>query len=274
MNALKNLIKTLVGVAAIALALPAQAQILGMGINFEKLNLPEPFLQSMEKCTPYKFSRTAKNDDISVKTTYSITPAADKQCRLYIEGHTNVSVHITQDCTFTPEQAQSYADALRRYQAKGYSPRWDGHKIEKDADYQAAYKIMSDRKICRFMRQKVDYTQEIRENLPQCTPVAQEEITASIKVNRQIHKTQEDKCLYSFTITQLPKDSAAAAKTLTFDCALDAKQREQYLLILEALVIPEEEGYDFSAVQRISVAEELNFILDNCALNAENPSEE
>lgn len=251
--------------------MPVQAQILGMGINFEKLNLPEPFLKSLEQCSHYKFSQTAANDDVEVKTTYSVAPTENKLCRLHIEGHTNVSVHISQDCTLTHEQAQKYADALRRYQAKGYSPRWDGRKIEKDPDYLEAFAIMSDRKLCRFVRQKVDYTQKIRENLPQCTPVTQEEITASIKVVRQILEAQDDKCLYSFKVTQMPKkNSADTERTVGFDCAFDSAKREQYMQILEALVLPEEEGYDFSTVQRISVAEELNFILDNCALDTKH----
>ncbi|MBR6355652.1 MAG: hypothetical protein IKR92_02250 [Alphaproteobacteria bacterium] len=271
MSALKNRIRTLFCAVALAFSLPAQAQILGMGINFEKLNLPEPFLQNLEKCQTYKFMQTAANHDIEVKTTYSITPTENKLCRLYIEGHTNVLVHISQDCKLTLEQAKNYAEALRRYQAKGYSPRWDGHKIEKDLDYLAAYQIMSDRKLCRFVRQEVDFTKEIRKNLPQCTPTTQEEITAAIKVERQIQKAQDDKCLYSFKVTQLPsKDTAGTVRTIGFNCALDSALRERYLQILEALVLPEEEGYDFSTVQRISVAEELDFILDNCALDTEH----
>lgn len=270
MNALKNLIKIFC-TATIIFALPARAQILGMGINFEKLNLPEPFLQSLEKCSVYKFSQKAANSDIEVKTTYSVSPIENKLCHLHIDGHTNVLVHISQDCKLTPEQAKNYADSLRRYQAKGYSPRWDGHKIEKDPDYLAAFAIMSDRKLCRFVRQEVDYTKKIRQNLTQCAPVAQKEITASIKVERQILTEQDDKCLYSFKITQMPpKNSDNPERTVSFKCTLDTAQREQYLQILEALVLPEEEGYDFSTVQRISVAEELNFILDNCSLDTQN----
>ena len=107
--------------------------------------------------------------------------------------------------------------------------------------------------------------------LPQCTPITQEEITASIKVERQIQQEQNDKCLYAFKITQLPKkDSTETERTVIFNCALDLTLREQYLQILEALILPQEEGYDFSNVQRISVAEELNFILDNCALDTEH----
>lgn len=272
MSALKNRIRTLFCAVAIAFSLPAQAQILGMGINFEKLNLPEPFLQSLEQCATYKFSQTAANNDVEVKTTYNIAPLENKLCHLHIDGHTNVLVHISQDCKLTLEQAKNYAEALRRYQAKRYSPRWDGHKIEKDPDYQAAFAIMSDRKLCRFVRQEVDYTKKIRQNLTQCAPVAQEEITAAIKVERQILKEQDGKCLYSFKITHLPKKdtSGTAQQTIGFNCAFDSILRERYLQILDALVLPEEEGYDFSTVQRISVAEELNFILDNCALDTEH----
>lgn len=269
MSALKNLIRIAFCMALILSSRPMHAQILGMGINFEKLNLPEPFLQNLENCTAYKFSQASTADEIKVKTTYSIAPDTDNRCHLHIDGETNVSVHISQDCRLTPEQAKTYAQALRDYQAKRYSPRWDGHRIEKDPDYLRAFAIMSDRQTCRFLRQKIDHTSEIRKNLTACKPTVQEEATASLKVERKIIKAENDKCLYTFQITQLNKDDAAGINSnISFTCKLDPERRDHYLKILENLVIPEEEGFDFSSVQRISVAEELNFILDNCDLDS------
>lgn len=267
MNALKNLIKLLYWSVALLLAQPLNAQILGMGINFEKLNLPEPFLQNLENCTAYQFSQTAVSDDIEVKTTYRIAPTQNSLCHLHIDGQTNVSVNILQDCKLTLSQAQTYADALRNYQKKSYSPRLDGAKIEKDPDYLRALKIMSDRHVCRFVRQKIDHTDKIRQNLEKCAPATQEETSASLKVERQIIGSEDDNCHYTFKITQLSKEDASNLREkLKFSCAFNAEQRARYLQILENLVIPEEEGYDFSSVQRISVVEELNFILDNCTL--------
>ena len=49
-----------------------------------------------------------------------------------------------------------------------------------------------------------------------------------------------------------------------YACAFDDDKRKEYLTILEALVVPEEDGFDFSAVQRFTQASEMEFIYKNC----------
>lgn len=210
--------------------------------------------------------------DVSVNTTYRIEPTDNNLCRLTIDGTTNVSVHITQNCDLSSEQAQTYAQALRRYQAKDYSPRWDGDRIETDEDYKTAYSIMSNRKICRFHREKIDHTQNIRAHLPTCTPGEETEITATVTANRKIIGKEKDTCLYRFSLKNrhtADNTKDENDKQIVFDCRLNSEQTAEYLQILDAMVIPEEDGYDFTAVQRISPVEEMNFILDNCTFNAD-----
>ena len=268
MSVSKNLIKTVLSANFLLFATSVNAQILSIGVDFEKLNLPEQFYQSLENCTKYSYVKPATSEDVSVSTTYSVAPAENNLCRLFVEGTTNVSVHITQECEFLREQAKAYANALRQYQAKGYSPRWDGNKIEADVDYQAAYAIMSNRQLCRFKRDKIDHTQKIRTQLPLCTPVKQTETTATITLNRQILGAEDELCRYIVTM-QSNKNTDKPSKQIVFNCKLDKQQVQQYVEILESAVVPEEEGYDFSAVQRLSPAEEMDFIMDNCVFRTD-----
>ncbi len=266
MSGLKYLTKAILCCFLLCAANHAKAQILGIGINFEQLNLPQEFYKSLKNCHAYSFQNPIKSDDIEVNTTYTIEPTAEKQCKLHIEGTTNTGVHITQDCSFTLAQATEYSNALHSYQSKGYSPRWDNRQIENDADYLAAYAIMSNRKICRFKRDKIDNTAEIRQNFPTCSAAKQTENTAAITATRKIVGKTEDLCHYQFVLQNNKTTPAEteSSRQITFDCRLNAVQIRKYLQILEATVVPSEEGYDFSAIQRISPAEEMNFILDNC----------
>ena len=271
MNALKNLIKAVFGIGLTVAPFVANAQILSIGVEFEKLSLPEQFYRSLENCTAYTYTKPATTNNVSVSTTYNIEPTADGKCRLSVDGLTNVSVHITQNCDLTPEQAKTYAGALRRYQAKDYSPRWDGDRIEADEDYKTAYAIMSDRKICRFIRDKIDHTQKIRAALSSCASAKETETTAAVIAEREIIGKSEDICHYRFSLQNRKAANDAKGeddKQLVFDCHLNKEQTARYLQILETMVVPEEEGYDFAALQRISPAEEMNFILDNCTFDA------
>lgn len=285
MSVLKNRI---IKVFAIFWALPlcsAHAQILNMGTNFEKLDLPEEFLQNLEKCTPYSGEKPYQRNAVKVNTTYQIIGLKNNLCVVKIDGSTNTSVNIHQECHLPPQTAATYAQALRRYQSRGYSPRWDGEWIEKNKDYQTALKIMSDTSLCRFYRDKIDYTQDIRDNLPNCQPSEQTETTAALKILRKIIGKDGDKCHYQMTVQHAnpqaeeplvknlsDNDENAVPKhlALTFDCSFDSEQIAHYLQILEALVIPAEEGFDYSAVQRVSQQEETDFVMNNCILNTSN----
>ena len=266
MSVLKKLINCAV-LPLLCIITSAKAQILGIGVNFEKLNLPEEFLHSLQNCQTYKYEQPAAFENIKVNTIYNVITRDNGGCRLRVEGFTNTSVHIIQYCDLTAEKAAEYANALRRYQHKNFSPRWDGDKINSDEDYQAAYKIMADMSICRFHRDAIDNTALIRKNLPLCAPAEQTESSGNIKIRRQIIGTREEHCNYLFTVSQSSKE-APNSKTMSFSCRFDKAQSQRYLQILQSLVIEAEEGYDFSAVQRVSVAEELNFILDNCRMEA------
>lgn len=281
MNALKYLIKVL-AVALIFPAVTAQAQILNMGVNFEKLSLPAGFLQSLEKCEPYSGEKVYRRNEVKVNTVYRIMGLQNDLCVLKIDGSTNTSVNIHQECNLPLDTAKTYAEALRRYQAKEYNPRWDEQYIQKNRDYQAALEIMSDTKLCRFYRDKIDNTQTIRENLSACNPAEEVEITAGLKVTRTIVGAQDEKCRYQMAL-QKAESEEPLVKTLSdnaenfvpeqlalvFECEFDKEKTDFYLQVLEAQVVPAEEGFDYSAAQRISPQEEIGFIMDSCILKTD-----
>lgn len=280
MKELKYLIKAL----ACLLLLPtvADAQILNMGVNFEKLDLPAGFLQSLEKCAPYSGEKGYNRNDVKVNTVYQIIGMQNDLCVLKIDGSTNTSVNIHQECNLPLETAKTYAEALRRYQAKGYNPRWDEQYINKNRDYQTALEIMSDTKLCRFYRDKIDNTSVIRENLAACTPAEETEITAGLKVTRTIVGNEDESCRYRMTL-QKAQTEEPLVKTLSdnlddlvpeqlaliFECEFDKEKTDFYLQVLEAQVVPAEDGFDYSAAQRISPQEEIGFIFDSCILKTD-----
>lgn len=281
MKELKYLIKVL----AVFWLLPtfsANAQILNMGVNFEKLDLPAGFLQSLEKCESYKGEKPYSRNEVKVNTVYQIIGMQNDLCVLKIDGSTNTSVNIHQECKLPLKTVATYAKALRRYQSKGYNPRWDEKYIQKNRDYQTALEIMSDTELCRFYRDKIDNTSVIRENLAACNPAEETEITAGLKVTRAIVGTDGKICRYRMSLQKAeteeplvkslsdnPEDFIPEQLELVFECEFDKEMTDFYLQVLEAQVIPAEEGFDYSAAQRISPQEEIGFIMDSCILKTD-----
>ena len=279
MNALKYLI-SLLSVLYVALPTnPAAAQILAIDVYVDKLVLPQGFTQSLEQCKPYHAERPLRRKDVAVNNIYTIDGMKDGLCELHITGITNSSVEIHQDCSLPADVAKTYAHVLQRFQDKGYSQRWDEYYVEKDADYQAALKIMSDPKYCSFLREEIDNTQNIRRNLLACKPAEQTEVVSGLEFSRQIIGLKGESCIYNFAVKKTdkidhillkkvpPATSSYFSDTmfLKYTCAFSEKQAEQYLHILESEIIPAEEDFDYAAVWHISPLEELEFLRDNCS---------
>ncbi len=279
MNALKYLISLAITAGAAYLSNPANAQILSIDVYVDKLVLPKGFTESLEKCEPYHAERPLRRKDVAVNNIYTIDGIKDDMCGLHITGITNSSVEIHQDCNLPADVAKTYAHVLQRFENKKYSQRWDEYYIEKDEDYQAAVKIMSDPKYCSFYREEIDNTQDIRRNLAACTPTEQTETASGLELSRQIIGLKKDSCVYKFTVQKTdkidhillknvpPADSSYFTDTmfLEYTCAFSEKQAEQYLHILESEVIPAEEDFDYAAIWHISPVEELEFLRNNCS---------
>lgn len=280
MSALRYLTKVVFILCMVLLYQPAHAQILTINVRPEKFTLPEGLLENLERCTPYHIERPLRHRDTVVNTVYTIDGLQDGLCNLHITGVTNSSVEIHQDCAFPPDVAKTYAHVLQRFKDKEYSPQWDEDFISNDPDYQAAIKIMSDPKYCGFYREEIDNTKNIRDNLRTCHPAEQNELGAGIEFQRRIIGLQEDKCEYTLTIRKndhvdhiLLKGAPKAEKSdftehfnLSYECELDEKLAERYLLILESQVIPAEDDFDFAAIWHIAPLEELEFMKDHCKL--------
>lgn len=280
MKELKNLIRVLAVAVALSLPYSAHAQILDMSVDLSPLQLTDDFLRSLYYCKLYHGEKTSSYEKVQVKTVYDVLGMKDGKCQLKVEGFTNTSVHITQECNLTPEQAKEYADSLSNYQVNKFSPRFDEKRINSNEYYQKAMDIMGNPEVCTILRDKIDHTPEIRANLPECLPVKKTEQILDSKVMREIVGVEEvnDKpmCHYRFTLWQPKPDTSHISPEVlekapelrdvefNYDCMWDDIDKQKYFDILDAFVIPEEEGYDFYAVDRPNAWEEIDFILHNC----------
>lgn len=282
MRELKNLIKIMVIASSICLPSPSNAQILDMSVDLSPLQLTDDFLRSLYYCKPYHGEKTSSYKKVNVKTVYDVLGMSEGKCHLKVEGFSNTSVHITQDCLLTTEQAQKYADALSNYQIHKYSPRFDETRINADPNYQKAMDIMSDSEICNFLRDKIDHTSDVRANLTECLPIKNEqEILGTLVVREIVGKNDDGKCHFRFTYSEPKPDTSNIKEEVMdkikhlkstdfkYDCLWDDKTTEDYYNVLDAFVIPEEEGFDFQAIDRPNSWEEMDFIIRNCHYEAE-----
>ena len=277
MKELKNLIKVMAVAAALLQPCCAKAQILDMSVDLSPLQLSDDFLRSLYYCKPYYYEKSASYEKIRVKTSYEVLGMKDGKCGLKVDGFSNTSVHIAQICNLSPEQAKEYADSLSKYQVQKYSPRFDEKRINADENYQKAVDIMSDPEVCTVIRDKIDHTSDIRAYLPECQPIKSTEEILDSKVMREIvGKTEDNLCYFRFSLWQPKPDvSNISPEVLAqrpelrdvefdYECLWDENTKQQYFNILDAFVIPEEEGYDFYAVDRPNSWEEMDFILRSC----------
>ena len=280
MKELKNLIKVIAVAVVLSLPYSAHAQILDMSVDLSPLQLTDDFLRSLYYCKLYHGEKTSSYEKINVKTVYDVLGMKDGKCQLKVEGFTNTSVHITQECNLTPEQAKEYADSLSNYQVNKFSPRFDEKRINSNEYYQKAMDIMGNPEICTILRDKIDHTSAIRANLPECLPVKKTEKILDSKVMREIVGKEEinerPMCHYRFTLWQPKPDTSHISPEVlekapelrdvefNYDCFWDEITKQKYFDVLDAFVIPEEEGYDFYAVDRPNSWEEIDFILHNC----------
>ena len=251
-----------------------------MSVDLSPLQLTDDFLRSLYYCKLYHGEKTSSYEKINVKTVYDVLGMKDGKCQLKVEGFTNTSIHITQECNLTPEQAKEYADSLSNYQVNKFSPRFDEKRINSNEYYQKAMDIMGNPEICTILRDKIDHTSAIRANLPECLPVKKTEKILDSKVMREIVGKEEinerPMCHYRFTLWQPKPDTSHISPEVlekapelrdvefNYDCFWDEITKQKYFDVLDAFVIPEEEGYDFYAVDRPNSWEEIDFILHNC----------
>ena len=267
-------------ISFLMIALPAKAQILNIDKMAPTLELPAEFLDSLETCSEYNEIKSMTKDGIESKIRYIVREDEDKKCFLLVVVDTDYYVHIEQACTLPRETAAEYADALRQYTRKKYSLVKDTFALNKDKDYLKASEIMQNSDLCRFTRDEIDNTKELRRVLRDCKPIASEEKVQEGTIYRRIEGPDENSnCLYYFTlfvpkpdISKLRVKSEADRKQLeklkdkqfTYRCSFDNDQRIEYTYLLRSLVLPEEEGYDFTSVSTFSHKIELAYILHHC----------
>lgn len=258
----------------------ANAQILDMIGTKDRLNVPREFLSNLYDCTPFETTVKSAPDGVVTEMIYRVVGFENEKCVMQIDGYTNVNVHITQKCVFTSEQAQTYANAVFKFQNKGYYSYKEFNRIEKDPDYIAASAIMTNSDICRFHRDAIDPTPVFREKLTACENYEEVQHLDSVDITRRIVQKNNDVCRLQITFTQnLPNLELRADKitpelqkrinnfkpaNYNFNCAFNQEKKNEYLAVLQSLVVPEEDGFDFSAVQRYGQDVEFQFIFQNC----------
>ena len=256
------------------------AQILNMSDTQEYLSVPIDFLKSIQDCNVYEQTVMSAPEGVETKMVYKVNGKKNGKCDVQIDGYTNVTVHINQSCLFTMEQAAEYANSIYRYQNKHYYFHKDLNRILYDPDYVAATKLMTDENICKFHRDGIDVTSEFRKKLADCTPYTETQHLESVDIVREIKAAVNGVCKIDVTFTQrLPNMELRAEKITSrmwehikkfkeahypYSCSFNDDKRKEYLAVLEALVVPEEDGFDFSAVQRFSQISEMEFIYKNC----------
>lgn len=94
--------------------------------------------------------------------------------------------------------------------------------------------------------------------------------------NTVTNASDEDKCLFQFTYWEPKPDTSNIDPEIlnrapkigdiefNYECRWDQKALQDYYNILDAFVIPEEQGYDFYAVDRPNSWEEMDFIIRTC----------
>ena len=265
MSVLKNLTK-IIGLCFLIAGniSDSSAQILNMSLHFDKLNLSEEFLSNLELCRFFSYEDFKESQNVEVKTTYSVVGMKDNLCRLMVEGETNTQIKIVQTCALPLDKAKEYATALRNFQAKKYSPLKDKDIYLQDEDYLKAVAIMEDRNFCHVMRYDIDNTKQIRDNWVQCQPAQQSEVYINLEIIREILGNNNQGCGYMYSLQKKTDVSNKPQYKFDFKCNFSDEQKEKYLQILQSNVMPMEEGLDFSSVMRISLKEEMEFIINNC----------
>lgn len=258
----------------------ANAQILNMSGTQDRLNVPTDFLKSISECTPYETTVLSAPEGVETKMIYRVIGKISDKCKIQIDGYTNVNVHIRQSCLLSEPQATEYASSISRFQSKQYLPRKHMKRMLHDEDYLKATEIMTNENICTFHRDRIDTTAEFRKKLSDCTPYSETQKLDSVDINREIKEKINDICKINITFTQRLPNMELRAKKISprlwshidkfkeanyhYACAFNDDKRYEYTAILEALIVPEENGFDFSAVQRFSQSSEIEFIYKNC----------
>ena len=276
-----------IGLVFLVLLLPNTcfAQILNLLGTKEKLAVPVEFLVNMADCEPYETKVVSAPEGIKTETIYKVLGMKKGKCDFQIEGLTNSVVHITQKCSLTLEQADKYAEAIYNFQNKEYSSYKLRKQIYEDTDYIAASEIMTDEKLCRFHRDAIDQTADWRQNLQTCSPFKDSSQLNSVAVTRQVIGLVNDKCLFKVTFTQKLPDMKRRPEKFSlrvqhlidnfneadyqYVCEFNDEIKNEYIKLLETMVIPAEDGFDFSAVQRFTMLPEMEFIAQNCTYNAQ-----
>lgn len=258
----------------------ANAQILNIDKMAPTLNLSPDFLNSLEQCSDYTDQKSVFTDGSEASLRYEVKKDGAEKCRLIVVAETDHYVHIEQNCLFPLQTAAQYAIALRKFNDKHYSIIKETFELNKDENYKIAAEIMQNSDLCRFTRTEIDNTKGIRENLSACQKIKTEEKVKDGIITREIFGRDNNfNCHYDYTlwmpapdVSHIKTTSAKLQKQLDnlsdmsfhYTCSFDDDDKREYILLLESLVLPQEEGYNFTSVGTFNSKIETEFIINHC----------
>ena len=149
--------------------------------------------------------------------------------------------------------------------------------------------MMMDEEKCKYFREAIDLTKELRENLRTCSPYSATQETGPTKVVRTIIGPEDDGCAFEQEINQKQQDlSAIVGKEMPAElrdvlqdmpemkikikCNLSAEQLREYEEILEGMVIPAAESMEEAIpnMNDFNPRAEAEFMQQNCDVDVDD----
>ena len=269
-------------------ALPVQAQMFDFSNMVQPIQISEEFVNNLTTCTPFEETKDTELMGFDMHVTYNIKGKENDECMVEMYSET-MGINSLQRCHFTDEDIAMYVPALR-YVLENMEYTVEGsQKMMKNEKWQLAMSMMMDEEKCKYFREAVDLTKELRENLRTCSPYSATQETGPTKVVRTIIGPEDDGCAFEQEINQKQQDlSAIVGKEMPAElrdvlqdmpemkikikCNFSAEQLRQYEDILESMVIPAAESMEEAIpnMNDFNPRAEAEFMQQNCDVDVDD----
>ena len=274
--------------ACLLTALPVQAQMFDFSNMVQPIQISEEFVNNLTTCTPFEETKDTEFMGFDMHVTYNIKGKENDECMVEMYSET-MGINSLQRCHFTDEDIAMYVPALR-YVLENMEYTVEGsQKMMKNEKWQLAMSMMMDEEKCKYFREAVDLTKELRENLRACSPYSATQETGPTKVVRTIIGPEDDGCAFEQEINQKQQDlSAIVGKEMPAElrdvlqdmpemkikikCNLSAEQLREYEEILEGMVIPAAESMEEAIpnMNDFNPRAEAEFMQQNCDVDVDD----
>lgn len=270
--------KYFITAAIMSVAFTAQAQVLDVSDLVNSMKMSSEYLNHLEKCSPYQEKKTMDFMGLVQDSVYKVVGKSNEKCLIEITSQTNNNVRVVQKCLLDDQDLDVYVKALKELVKKTEYTLDNMPEMVSDENYLTAMGIiMTD---CESVRDEVDLTKEIRKNLVDCTPYTETEKQGNVEITRHIIGRNDAVCDYEQMIflpaPDLSKISGELVEPLknvqipdqrfSYKCSFSAEKLQEFINILQAMVIPAGDAMDFSILDEYNPKAEIDFISENCSL--------